>query len=151
MNSFMDVSIEKQKMKIWKTLFSNTKICQNHEGSFNLGKTWSFRFASLFSKSVACNEAQKNKEFQEKTKKIQNHEGSCNLGKTFWNPKKLLISSMEKKYQLCALLESGIGGLTPRCPSLSLHAERVSWMYQSGNKHENCENQIINRGNNTVF
>ena len=46
-----------------------------------------------------------------KTKKFQNHEGSCNLGKTFWNPKKLLISSMEKKYQLCALLESGIGGL----------------------------------------
>ena len=24
-------------------------------------------------------------------------------------------------------------------------------MYQSGNKHENCENQIINRGNNTDF
>ena len=41
--------------------------------------------------------------------------------------------------------------LTPRWPSLSLHAERVSWMYQSGNKHENYENQIINGGNNTVF
>ena len=41
--------------------------------------------------------------------------------------------------------------LTPQCPSLSLHAERVSWMYQSGNKHENYENQIINGGNNTVF
>ena len=52
-----------------------------------------------------------NKEFQEKAKKIQNHEGSCNLGKTFWNPKKLLISSMEEKYQLRALLKSGIGGL----------------------------------------
>ena len=25
----------------------------------------------------------------------------------------------------------------PLCPSLSLHAERVSWMYQSGNNHEN--------------
>ena len=41
--------------------------------------------------------------------------------------------------------------LTLRCPSLSLHAERVSWMYQSGNKHENYENQIINGGNDTVF
>ena len=40
--------------------------------------------------------------------------------------------------------------LTLRCPSLSLHAERVSWMYQLGNKHENCANQIINRGNNTA-
>ena len=59
-----------------------------------------------------CNEAQKkNKEFQEKSKKIQNHEGSCNLGKTFSNSKKLLISSIEEKYKLCALLESGIGGL----------------------------------------
>ena len=48
---------------------------------------------------------------QGKTKNWKNHEGSCNLGKTFWNPKKLLISSIEKKYQLCALLESGIGGL----------------------------------------
>ena len=65
----------------------------------------------FFAKSVACNEAQKNEEFQEKAKKIQNHEGSYNLGKTFWKPKKLLISSMEKKYQLCALLESGIEGL----------------------------------------
>ena len=101
-------------------MFSNTKICKNHEGSFNLGKTWSFRFASLFSKSVACNEAQKNKEFQEKTKKIQNHEGSCNLGKTFWNPKKLLISSMETKYQLLALLESGIGGLMMSVPHFLL-------------------------------
>ena len=41
--------------------------------------------------------------------------------------------------------------LTPRCPSLSLHAERVSWMYQSENKHENHEKQIINGGKNTVF
>ena len=41
--------------------------------------------------------------------------------------------------------------LTPQCPSLSLHAETVSWMYQSGNKDENCENKIINRGNNTVL
>ena len=41
--------------------------------------------------------------------------------------------------------------LTPQCPSLSLHAERVSWMYQSGNIYENFENQIINRGNNNVF
>ena len=54
----------------------------------------------------------KTKNFKKKRKKIQNYEGSCNLGKTFWNPKKLLISTMEKKYQLCALLESGIGGLS---------------------------------------
>ena len=51
------------------------------------------------------------RKIQEKTKNWQNHEGSYNLGKTFWNPKKLLISSIGKKYQLCALLESGIGGL----------------------------------------
>ena len=51
-------------------MFSSTKICKNHEGSFNLGKTWSFRFASFFAKPVACNEAQKNREFQEKNEKI---------------------------------------------------------------------------------
>ena len=65
----------------------------------------------FFIKPVECNEAQKTKNFQEKTKKIEIHEGSCNLGKTFWNPKKLLISSMGEKYQVCALLEYGIGGL----------------------------------------
>ena len=51
------------------------------------------------------------RKIQEKIKNWQNHEGSYNLGKTFWNHKKLLISSIGKKYQLCALLESGIGGL----------------------------------------
>ena len=83
MNNFIDVSIGKQKYKIWKILFFNTKICKNHEGSFNLGNYGHFVLHEFFAKPVACNKAQKNKEFQEKTKKIQNHEGSCNLGKTF--------------------------------------------------------------------
>ena len=108
----------------------------------------------FFAKSVACNEAPENKEFKEKhsqfvwhqllakpeswnyskknikfkkkIKKNQNHEGSYNLGKTFWNPKKLLISSMEKKHQLCALLESGIGGLRS-----SIFAKEFLWENQT--------------------
>ena len=34
--------------------------------------------------------------------------------------------------------------LTPGCRSSSLHAIEVSWMYQSGNKDKNTENQVIN-------
>ena len=33
--------------------------------------------------------------------------------------------------------------LTPERRSLSLHAEKVSYMYQSENKHENYENHLI--------
>ena len=53
----------------------------------------------------------KSKEFKEKRKSCQNHEGSCISGYIFRNPKKLLLSSITKKYQLWALLESGIGWL----------------------------------------
>ena len=87
--------------RTWKVLkniiFLHQKL-KDYGLNLFLGKTWSFHFASIFEKSVTCDES-------------QNHEGACNLGKTFWNPKKLLISSIEKKYQLCALLESGIEGL----------------------------------------
>ena len=41
--------------------------------------------------------------------------------------------------------------LTPRCSSVSLHTERFSWMYQSQNKHENYENQIINGWNSILL
>ena len=34
--------------------------------------------------------------------------------------------------------------LTPGCSSFSLHAQEVSWMYQSGNKHKTYENRVIN-------
>ena len=57
----------------------------------------------------------KSKEFKQKRKSCQNHEGSCNSGYIFWNPKKLLLSSITKKYQLWALLESGIGRLNENC------------------------------------
>ena len=53
----------------------------------------------------------KSKEFKQKRKSCQNHEGSCISGYIFRNPKKLLLSSITKKYKLWALLESGIGGL----------------------------------------
>ena len=95
---------------VW-ILFSNTKISKKRDGSFKLGKTWSFRFASIFWKICRVQWGTKNKEFKEKTKIFQNYEGSCNLGKTFWNPTKFLISSMEKKCQFRALLESCIGKL----------------------------------------
>ena len=68
MNSFMDVSIGKQKVKNMKA-----HSVQEKHGYFVLHK--------FFAKPVACNEAQKNKGFQEKTKK--KYEGSYNLGKTF--------------------------------------------------------------------
>ena len=35
--------------------------------------------------------------------------------------------------------------LTPGWRSLSLHAEKVSYVYQSENKHENYENHLIHR------
>ena len=41
--------------------------------------------------------------------------------------------------------------LTPEYPSSSLRTEKVSLMYQSGNKHENYENQVINGENNDLF
>ena len=34
--------------------------------------------------------------------------------------------------------------LTAGCPNSSLHAKKVSYMYQSGNKHENYENLLTN-------
>ena len=70
MNSFMDVSIGKQKGK-------NMKICKNHEGSFNSGKILSFRFASIFCKTCRV-------QFK---KKLQNHQDSCNLERQFETPK----------------------------------------------------------------
>ena len=69
MNSFIDVSIGKQKIKNIEILFSNTKICKNHEGSFNLGKTWSFFFHQFFAKPVACNEAPKKQTISRKNEK----------------------------------------------------------------------------------
>ena len=59
-------------------------------------------------------------------------------------------NQLSQKLTIKSLIESW-ECITLQCPSLLLHAERVSWMYQSRNKHENCENRIINRGNNTVF
>ena len=80
----MGVSIGKQKNKKYeKYCFLTQKSVKITKARSIQKKTWSFRFASIFAKPVECNEAQKNKEFQEKMKKIQNHEGSCNLGKTF--------------------------------------------------------------------
>ena len=34
--------------------------------------------------------------------------------------------------------------LTAGCPNSSLHAKKVSYMYQSGNKHENYESRLSN-------
>ena len=34
--------------------------------------------------------------------------------------------------------------INPRCRSSSLHAKWVSWVYQSGNKYKNFENQVMN-------
>ena len=53
----------------------------------------------------------KTTKFNEKRKLCQNHEGSCYYYHTFWNPKKLPLSSIEKKHKNMSLLESDIGGL----------------------------------------
>ena len=84
MKSFMDVSIVKQKnKKCEKYCFLTQKSVKITKARSIQEKHGHFVLHQFFAKSVACNEAPKNKEFQEKTKKNQNHEGSCNLGKTF--------------------------------------------------------------------
>eukprot|EP00493_Phyllostaurus_siculus_P026793 UN27139 len=37
--------------------------------------------------------------------------------------------------------------LTSGCPSSSLHAQKVSWMYQSGNAHTSYEKQVSENSN----
>ena len=111
-HGFVNLSIGKQNMKNLKNIIFWHKKLKDYGLNLFLGKTWSFRFASFFLKNLSRGMRHTKKgKIQGKTKNWKNHEGSCNLGKTFWNPKKLIISSIEKKYQLCALLESGIGGL----------------------------------------
>ena len=53
-----------------------------------------------------------------------------------WKTKKINMNQMHKI--------NGTFCLTPGRRSSSLHAEKVSWMYQSGNKHENYENRLTN-------
>ena len=84
MNSFMDVAIGKRKIKNMKNIVFKQKNLQKSRRLVQSRKNMVISFCIIFfAKPVACNDAQKNREFQEKTKKFQNHEGSCNLGKTF--------------------------------------------------------------------
>ena len=108
----MDVSIGKQNMKILKNIvFQHKKLLKSRRLMY-LCKNMIISFCITFLQNLSrVMRHTKSKKFKEKRKNCQNHEGSCNSGYIFWNPKKLLLSSITKKYQLWALLESGIGGL----------------------------------------
>ena len=111
-HGFVNLSIGKQNMKNFEEYHFLTQKVERLRPKSLFRKNMIISFCINFLKNLSrvMRHTKKGK-IQGKTKNWQNHEGSCNLGKTFWNPKKLLISSIEKKYQLCALLESGIGGL----------------------------------------
>ena len=112
-HGFVNLSIGKQNMKKFEEYHFLTQKAERLRPKSLFRKNMIISFCIIFLKNLSrvMRHTKKGK-IQGKTKNWKNHEGSCNLGKTFWNPKKLSISSMEKKYQLCALLESGIGRLS---------------------------------------
>ena len=108
----MDVSIGKQNIKIMKNnVFWHKKLLKSRR-LMHLCKNMIISFCIILLQNLLhVMRHTKSKEFKEKRKSCQNHEGSCISGYIFRNPTKLLLSSITKKYQLWALLESGIGGL----------------------------------------
>ena len=111
-HGFVNLSIGKPNMKKFEEYHFLTQKAERLRPKSLFRKNMIISFCIIFLKNLSrVMRHKKSEKFKKKTKNCQNHEGSYNLGKTFWNPKKLLISSIGKKYQLCALLESGIGGL----------------------------------------
>ena len=101
MNDFMDVSIGKQNIKIMKNIVFLHKKHSKSRRLIHLCKNVIISFCITFLKNLSrVMRHTKTKEFKEKSKSCQNHEGSCISGYIFRNPKKLLLSSMEKKHQI---------------------------------------------------